>query len=172
MALRAVTNQEMKNYPRITDMITSVKELEGGRIQKTIAGPAGFEITVEERFTSIVPNEFLAVRSEPNSPIQYAMRVWFEPEGDESTRVHIQATYNPPGGVLAHSAARLAGMDIKTLFDDIMMRAKSYLESGKQPHDAAMSEGRAQHERGQHNGSGKQKATKTSGGSTGKSHPS
>lgn len=165
---------DKKNYPHITDMITSVKELGDGRIQKTIAGPAGFEITVEERFTSIVPNEFLAVRSEPNSPIQYAMRVWFEPEGDESTRVHIQATYNPPGGVLAHSAARLAGMDIKTLFDDIMMRAKSYLESGKQPHDAAISEseGRAQHERSKHNGSGKQKATKTSGGSTGKSHPS
>jgi uncharacterized membrane protein len=162
---------DKSNYPRITDMITSVKELGDGRIQKTIAGPAGVELTVEERFTSIVPNEFLAVRSEPNSPIQYAMRVWFEPEGDSSTRVHIQATYNPPGGVLAHSAAWLAGMDIKTLFDDIMMRAKSYLESGREPHDAAKSEGQAHH-RSQHNGSGKKKPVKASGESTGKSHPS
>jgi uncharacterized membrane protein len=163
---------EKSNYPRISDMITSVKELGDGRIQKTIAGPAGVELTVEERFTSFVPNEFLAVRSEPNSPIQYAMRVWFEPEGDSSTRVHIQATYNPPGGVLAHSAAWLAGMDIKSLFDDIMMRAKSYLESGRLPHDAARSEGQAQHHRGQHNGSRKKKAAKSSGESTGKSHPS
>jgi uncharacterized membrane protein len=149
------------NYPRITDMITAVKEVGDGRIQKTIAGPAGFELTVEERFTSIVPNEFLAVRSEPNSPIQYAMRVWFEPQDDASTRVHIQATYNPPGGVLAHSAAWLAGMDIKTLFDDIMMRAKTFLESEKQPHDAAKGQGDAHHERSKHNGSGKAKATKT-----------
>jgi uncharacterized membrane protein len=163
---------DKQNYPRITDMITSVKELGGGRIQKTIAGPGGFELTVEERFTSIVPNEFLAVRSEPNSPIQYAMRVWFEPEGDESTRVHIEATYNPPGGVLAHSAAWLAGMDIKTLFDDIMMRAKSYLESGREPHDAAKSDGGEHPARGRHNGSGKPKATKASGESTGKSERS
>ncbi|HEX2477206.1 MAG TPA: SRPBCC family protein, partial [Lacipirellulaceae bacterium] len=159
---------DKSNYPRITDMITSVKELGDGRIQKTIAGPGGFELTVEERFTSIVPNEFLAVRSEPNSPIQYALSMWFEPEGDSSTRVHIQATYNPPGGVLAHSAAWLAGMDIKSLFDDVMMRAKSYLESGKQPHDAAQAKGRERQHAGHHDGSGKSKPTKASGESTGK----
>jgi uncharacterized membrane protein len=161
---------DKSNYPRITDMITSVKELGDGRIQKTIAGPAGFEVTVEERFTSIVPNEFLAVRSEPNSPIQYALRMWFEPEGDSSTRVHIQATYNPPGGVLTHSAAWLAGMDIKSLFDDVMMRAKSYLESGREPHDAAQS--REHQHAGRHDGSGKSKPTKASGESTGKPNQS
>jgi uncharacterized membrane protein len=151
------------NYPRISDMIISVKELSDGRIQKTIAGPAGAELTLHERFTSLVPNEFLAVHSEPDSPLQYAMRVWFEPQADSSTRLHIQATYNPAGGVLTHSVAWLAGMDIKSLLDDIMMRAKSYLESGRQPHDAAKAQGREQHHRGQHNGIEKPKATKASG---------
>ena len=163
---------DKSNYPRISDMITSVNELDDGSIQKTIAGPAGVELTVHERFTSLVPNEFLAVRSEPDSPIQYALRAWFEPEGDSATRVHIQATYNPPGGVLTHSVAWLAGMDIKSLFDDIMMRAKSYLESGKQPHDAAQLQGRKREHAGRHNGSGKSKATKESGEATGKSRES
>jgi uncharacterized membrane protein len=154
---------DKSNYPRITDMITSVKKLGDGRIQKTIAGPAGMELTVLERITSIVPNEFLAVCSEPDSPVQYALRVWFEPDGESSSRVHIQATYNPPGGVLAHSAAWLAGLDIKSLLDDIMMRAKAYLETGQAPHDAAEQQGRGRQQRGQHNGSGHSNAAGGSG---------
>jgi hypothetical protein len=59
-------------------------------------------------------------------------------------------------------------MDIKSLLDDIMMRAKSYLESGKQPHDAA--QGRERQHAGRHNGPGKSKPTKASGESTGKPH--
>jgi hypothetical protein len=31
-------------------------------------------------------------------------------------------------------------MDLKSLLDDIMMRAKSYLETGVEPHDAAKHE--------------------------------
>jgi uncharacterized membrane protein len=132
-----------QNYPRITDAISSVRELGDGRIQKTIVGPAGAELTVEERITRVVPNEMIASRSEPGSPIQYAKRAWFEPLGESRTRVHIEATYNPPGGVLAHSAAWLAGIDLKSALDDFLMRAKSYLETGKQPHDAAKPDGAA-----------------------------
>jgi uncharacterized membrane protein len=132
---------DFKNYPRISEAITSVRELGDGRIQKTIAGPAGTELTLQERITQLVPNESIASRSEPNSPIQYAKRVWFEPVDESCTRVHIDATYNPPGGVLAHSLAWLAGVDLKSVLDDFLMRAKSYLETGKRPHDAARPNG-------------------------------
>jgi uncharacterized membrane protein len=124
-------------YPDFTDSVASVKELGDGRIQKTMIGPAGAEFTLTERITRREPNEFLAKRSEPDSPMQYAIRMWFIPEDDSRTKVQIQATYNPPGGVLGHAAASIAGFDFKSVLDDIMMRAKSYLETGVAPHDAA-----------------------------------
>jgi uncharacterized membrane protein len=125
------------NYPRFTDLVTSVNELGDGRYQKTIAGPAGAELTVTEKIVRYEPNQFIAVRSEPDSALQYAGRAWFEPLGGARTRVHIQATYNPPGGVISHSAARFAGLDLKSVLDDTMMRAKSFLETGVQPGDSA-----------------------------------
>jgi len=126
-----------ENYPKITDTISSARELGDGRIQKTLLGPAGAELTLEEKITCLVPNEFIACCSEPDSPVQYAARAWFEPVGPSRTRVQIQATYNLPGGALAHSAAWLAGLDLKSQLDDMLMRAKTYLETGKPPHDAA-----------------------------------
>jgi uncharacterized membrane protein len=124
-------------YPEFTDSVSSTKDLGQGRIQKTMVGPAGAELTLTERITRREPNEFVAKRSEPDSPIQYAIRMWFIPQGDSRTKVQIQATYNPPGGVLTHAAASIAGFDFKTVLDDIMLRAKSYLETGVAPHDAA-----------------------------------
>jgi uncharacterized membrane protein len=129
------------NYPRITDLVKTVEDLGGDRYQKTLAGPGGSELKIEERITRYEPNHFIACRSEPNSSIQYAVRAWFEPVGESQTRVHIQATYNAPGGVLGHSAAWLTGLDLKSQLDDMLMRAKSYLETGRQPHDAAQRQG-------------------------------
>jgi uncharacterized membrane protein len=131
---------EPENYPRITDLIRSAKKLEDGRIQKTIVGPGGAEITVTERITASEPNHFIAKRSEPDSPLRYAMRAWFIPQGESRTTVQIQAKYNPPGGVFSHAAALVTGVDPKTLLDDFMVRAKSYLETGVQPHDASQKE--------------------------------
>jgi uncharacterized membrane protein len=126
-----------KTYPEFTDNVLSVKEQAGGRIQKTMLGPGGVELTLTERITRRETNQFVAKRSEPDSPIQYAVQMWFIPEGDSRTRVHVQATYNPPGGVFGHAAAQVAGYDFKSVLDDLMVRAKAYLETGIQPHDAA-----------------------------------
>jgi uncharacterized membrane protein len=125
------------NYPRFTEMVKNVEEIGDGRYRKTMAGPMGSELTIEERITRREPNHFVACRSEPNSPVQYALRSWFEPIAEARTRVQVQATYNPPGGILTDTAASLAGYDLKSQLEDTLMRAKSYLEIGQHPHDAA-----------------------------------
>lgn len=125
-----------KAYPEFTNSVSEVKDLGDGRIQKTMVGPAGAKITLTERITRREPDKFVAKRSEPESPIQYAIRMWFIPQGDSRTEVHVIASYNPPGGVLTHAAAYFAGVDFKTVLDDILLRAKSYLETGIAPHDA------------------------------------
>jgi uncharacterized membrane protein len=125
------------SYPKFTDFVQSVREAGDGTYRKTLAGPAGMEVTIHEAVAQYTPNEFIAVRSEPDSAIQYAGRARFVALDDSCTKVEIDATYNPPGGVLGHSAAWLAGIDLKSKLDDILLRAKSYLETGVPPHDAA-----------------------------------
>ena len=93
------------NYPRITNMVKSVEQIGDDCYRKTMAGPAGTELVVDERITRREPNHFIACRSEPNSALRYTMRAWFEPVAEARTRVHIQATYNPPGGAFTHAAA-------------------------------------------------------------------
>jgi uncharacterized membrane protein len=129
------------SYPKFSDMVKSVRDMGGGRFQKTIAGPAGIEVALHETITRSVPNEFIAFRSEPDSLVQYAGRARFVELDDSRTKVEIDATYNPPGGVLSHSAAWLAGLDLKSQLDNTLLRAKSYLETGIQPHDAAQAAG-------------------------------
>jgi uncharacterized membrane protein len=124
-------------YPKFTDMVRSVRDLGDGHYQKTMVGPGGAEMSITERITRLEPNEFLACSSGPDSPIKYSMTARFESVDDSATRVHLCATYNPPGGVIADALGRLTGYDMKSQLEDTLVRAKSFLETGRQPHDAA-----------------------------------
>jgi uncharacterized membrane protein len=125
-----------ENYPRFTDSVKSVRTLGDGRYEKMLRAPGGKEIKLEETVTERHHNDLFAWRSGPNSTFKYAGTAWFTDLGDGRTQVHFYMTYNPPGGVISHAAAWLARMDPKHQLDNIMMRAKSYLETGVQPRDA------------------------------------
>jgi uncharacterized membrane protein len=126
-----------ENYPRFTDSVKSVRALGDGRYEKMIRAPGGKEVKLEETITERHHNDLFAWRSGPNSTLKYAGTAWFTDLGHDRTQVHFYMTYNPPGGVISHAAAWLAGMDPKHQLDNILMRAKSYLETGVQPRDAA-----------------------------------
>jgi uncharacterized membrane protein len=124
-----------ENYMRISDMVTDVRSHGGGRFTKEMT-IAGVPIHFEERFTRTQQGDLLESRSEPGSVLQYMKQMRFERIGSDHTRLHILFSYNPPGGVLTHAAATVLGFDPKTLLDDLMVRAKAFLETGKEPHDA------------------------------------
>ncbi|MHB8955839.1 MAG: SRPBCC family protein [Pirellulaceae bacterium] len=126
-----------ENYPRFTNTITSVRKLADDRYRKKMRGPMGVEVELDEIITRSIPHEMVACKSGPNSQLKYAGRAQFESVSNGGTRVHIRFTYNPPGGVFTHAVAQLLGFDPKALVDDVFMRAKSYLETGHRPHDAA-----------------------------------
>jgi uncharacterized membrane protein len=124
------------NYPRISDVITRVQMHEGSRFTKdmTIGGQT---VQMHERITCSERPDCLESQSEPDSLFFYRKQFHFERADDNRTRVHLLFSYDPPGGMLAHAVAALTGHDPKTLLDDLMMRAKAFLETGKAPHDAA-----------------------------------
>ena len=102
-----------------------------------VTGPGGAPVEWTSEITRIVPQELIEWRCDEQSSVQHSGRVRFEREGDSATRVHLQMRYLPPGGPLGHALACLFGADPKRTLDADLMRMKSMLESGKQPHDAA-----------------------------------
>jgi uncharacterized membrane protein len=123
------------NYLRISDIVTAVRSHGGGRFTKEMT-IGGVPLHFEERFTRTQQGELLESRSEPGSVLQYVKQMRFERVGDNRTRLHVLFSYNPPGGVVSHAVATVLGFDPKTVLDDLLVRAKAFLETGKEPHDA------------------------------------
>jgi hypothetical protein len=60
-----------------------------------------------------------------------------EDADDDKTVVDVRLSYYPPAGAVGHAIASLFGADPKSEMDDDLMRMKSFIETGHQPHDAA-----------------------------------
>jgi len=124
-----------ENYLRISDVVTDVEVFGDGRFAKEMV-IAGIPVRFEERFVRSVRNELLETHSEPRSALQYCKQLTFERCGDHHTRLHLHFWYHPPGGTIGHAAATLFGFDPKSVLTELLMRAKFFLETGREPHDA------------------------------------
>jgi uncharacterized membrane protein len=83
------------------------------------------------------PDEILAWRTEPNSVIQHAGIVRFQPNAERGTTVDVRLSYNPAIGGVGHAIAALLGAEPKHQMDDDLLGMKSFIETGKAPSDAA-----------------------------------
>jgi uncharacterized membrane protein len=124
------------NFPRFMSNVENVQDLGDGRSRWSVAGPAGVPVEWNATVTDYVPNQVLAWKTEPGSPVAHAGSVRFEPAA-EATRVHVRLSYNPPAGALGHAVAKMLGADPKAKMDADLMRMKSFIESGTPPADAA-----------------------------------
>lgn len=131
-----------ESFPTFMSHVRSVRRLDDGRERErwrwTVDGPAGTEVEFDTVVTSFETDRLLSWRTESGSPIQHAGRIQFGDNQDGSTTVKIQMTYNPIAGALGHAVARLFGADPKHQLDDDLLRMKTYIETGKPPHDAAV----------------------------------
>lgn len=123
-----ISNPE--NFPRFMEHLQEVKRNDG-QFKWTVSGPAGVPVTWLSEITQRQENKLLAWRSLPGSIVRNAGIIRFDPNADGSTRLHLQMSYNPPGGAIGHAVASLFGSDPKRLMDDDLARLKSLLEIGK-----------------------------------------
>ncbi len=128
-----------ENFPRFMRNVREVEDIGGGRSRWTVAGPMGAPIRFEAVRTQEAPHDVLAWRSEPGSAVGHAGRIKFQRTPEGGTRVDIHMTYSPPAGAAGHVVASLFGADPKTEMDEDLLRMKTFLETGKEPHDAAAS---------------------------------
>ncbi|MBX6314450.1 MAG: SRPBCC family protein [Isosphaeraceae bacterium] len=128
---------DYRNFPHFMSRVREVRDLGNGRSHWVVEGPTGAPIQWNAVITQYVPNEVIAWRSEPGAVVQHAGMVHFRPNPDGSTQVSVQLSYNPAGGALGHGIAWLFGADPKHQLDEDLMRMKTFLETGRPPHDAS-----------------------------------
>lgn len=121
----------LENFPSFMTHIREITPIEGGRYRWTVDGPAGVPVSWESEITADIPNELLAWRTVPGSPVQSSGVVQFEPSSYGGTRIHVRMSYRPPANAAGHAAAVVFGKDPRRQIDDDLMRLKSMLEAGK-----------------------------------------
>ena len=129
------TLSRLEEYPQFMRHVRNVRTQGEGRSRWTVAGPAGLNLEWVAETTQIEPARLISWRSLPDAPIRHWGSMRFE-SSNGGTRLEIRMSYDPPAGLLGHALATLLGVDPKNRLDEEMVRAKSYLETGKPPRDA------------------------------------
>lgn len=126
-----------ENFPHFMSHVKAVENIGGEKYHWTVAGPAGVRVEWEAAITKLDHNRLIAWQSLPDSRLAQHGVIRFQPEGKDKTVVDIKLSYHPPAGAVGHAVAALFGADPKSEMDDDLMRMKSFIETGHQPHDAA-----------------------------------
>jgi uncharacterized membrane protein len=127
--------RNFENLPRFMSHLESVEVQDDRRSHWTAIGPAGIKLewdaeTVEDR-----PNELISWRSLPNGSVETAGYVRFKPApGNRGTEIVVEMRYDPPGGVLGASIAKLFGESGQEVVTRDLRAFKNVLEVGEVVH--------------------------------------
>jgi uncharacterized membrane protein len=128
------------NYQNFPQFMSNVRDVQGtgqNRTHWVVSGPAGVPVQWNAVLTNYVPNCSIGWKTVPQSPIEHAGIVKFEPNPDGTTRVDVKMSYNPVAGALGHAVVSIFGADPKSEMDADLVRMKTMIETGVPPHDAA-----------------------------------
>ncbi|HMV85391.1 MAG TPA: SRPBCC family protein [Blastocatellia bacterium] len=135
--------QHHENFPLFMSRVQEVKDLGDNRYHWKVTGPAGIPVEWDGEITEQIPNKLIAFKSLPGAQIEQHGVVRFEDVSAGKTRVDVKLAYHPPAGVAGHAIAKLFGADPRSELIADLLRMKSYIETGHQPHDAAQRKAQA-----------------------------
>jgi uncharacterized membrane protein len=124
--------RDFRNLPRFMEHLESVEELPDGRSHWVAKGPAGMSVEWDAEIVAEDPGRVITWRSLENSDVDNAGAVVFEPApGGRGTILRVNIQYNPPGGVVGATVARLFGEEPNQQLEDDLRRLKQVLEVGE-----------------------------------------
>jgi uncharacterized membrane protein len=124
--------RNFQNLPRFMRHLESVEDLGDGRSHWVAKGPAGMNVEWDATIVADVPGETITWRSLENSDVDNAGAVRFErAPGGRGTIVRVNLQYNPIGGVIGATVAKLFGEEPEQQLDDDLRRFKQVLEVGE-----------------------------------------
>ena len=124
--------RKFENLPRFMRHLESVEDYGDGRSHWKVKGPAGMEVEWDAIIVADVPNEVITWRTQENADVDHAGAVRFErATGGRGTIVKVNLEYNPIGGVIGSTIAKLFGEEPEQQLDDDLRRFKQVLEVGE-----------------------------------------
>jgi len=133
---------DFENLPRFMEHLEAVRVTEGKRSHWTTKGPAGTKVEWDAEVVDDRPNELIAWRSLDGAAVDNAGTVRFTPApGGRGTEVHVELRYDPPGGALGATVAKLFGEDPTQQVPDDLRHFKQMMETGELTRSDASAKG-------------------------------
>ena len=127
--------RNFENFPRFMAHLDSVRMMDQRRSYWKARAPLGATVEWSAEITEDRPNELIAWRSMEGADVPNAGQVRFVPApGGRGTEVHVELTYDPPGGIIGATIAKLFGEEPSQQVDGDLRRFKQVLEVGEVAH--------------------------------------
>lgn len=123
---------DFRNLPRFMEHLESVEILDERRSRWRARAPVGTDVEWEAEIVEDRPNEMISWRSLPGSEVDNTGSVRFESApGGRGTEVRVELRYDPPGGRLGATLAKLFGKAPEQQVARDLRRLKQVLETGE-----------------------------------------
>lgn len=124
--------RDFQNLPRFMSHLESVQVTGENRSHWVAKAPAGTTVEWDAEITEDRPNELIAWRSLEGADVNNSGSVRFErAPGGRGTEVTVELQYDPPGGVIGASIARLFGEEPEQQIKGDLARFKQVMETGE-----------------------------------------
>ncbi len=130
--------RNFENLPWFMAHLESVQVMDDRRSYWRAKAPLGATVEWTAEITEDRPNELIAWRSLEGSDVTSAGQVRFTPlPGDRGIEVRVELSYDPPGGIVGATIAKLFGEEPSVQVDGDLRRFKQVLEVGEVVHSDA-----------------------------------
>jgi uncharacterized membrane protein len=117
-----------ENLPNIMDHLESVEVLDDQRSHWVAKAPLGEVAEWDAEIVTDRENEVISWRSVQGSSIQNAGSVRFDSLDNGSTQLKVELAYNPPGGKLGATVAKMLGQEPSLQIEKDLERFKNLME--------------------------------------------
>jgi uncharacterized membrane protein len=134
-----------ENLPRFMKHLESVTRMDDRRSHWVARAPGGKTVEWDAEITDERENQLIAWRSQEGSQVDNVGSVRFDrAPGGRGTIVRVSLQYNPPGGIVGATLAKLFGEEPQQQISEDLRRFKQMMEAGEVPTTEGQPSGRRQ----------------------------
>ena len=124
--------RNLENLPRFMDHLESVRVMDNKVSHWVAKGPLGTTVEWDAEIINEKENELIAWQSIEGATVSNAGSVRFENKaGVSGTIVKVSLSYDPPGGVIGATFAKLFGEEPNQQVEEDLRRFKQVMETGE-----------------------------------------
>ncbi len=123
--------RNLDNLPRFMRHVQCIEPRDEKRSHWVVKGPAGTTVSWDAEIHHEEEGRLIAWRSLPGSSVETAGSVHFKPISDHRTEVRVTLQYNPPGGVVGATIAKLLGDNPEKQVQEDLYAFKDLVETGQ-----------------------------------------